>query len=128
MGVLQDQLKKLRIYRDKELDDLSKYPLRSKIRNVFLKKIDNTRKNYIVKHKKKKLDEWRNKEVICECGFTTTNNNLRHHKKSKNHLNILNVDEENNKIICECGGKYLESNKSHHIKTKKHQLFISKSS
>ena len=127
MGILQERIKKLIVFRDTELDNLDKYPLRSKQRNAFIRKIDDTRKAHIVKHKKKVFEEWKITPFICECGFVTTNQNLRQHKQSKSHLKSLETAPEeatNNKVVCQCGGKYTETNKSHHEKTKQHLKFI----
>ena len=113
----------LKIYSD-NLSNLTEYPIWSFKRHLYIIEYRKFIKDFDTSPKRLLRDLWRKRTCVCECGFTTTNQNLQHHKSSKKHFKLLNNTPTNpDKVICECGGKYIRKNITQHYNTKKHLLF-----
>jgi len=64
---------------------------------------------------------WEQKEAVCECGMTVSNNSMKAHRHTKQHkIRLGLIPDDSN---CPCGGKYSENNRLAHAKTKKHMKY-----
>lgn len=93
----------------------------------------------LVEIKNAKANEYKSKEVECECGGKYSMRNKHKHFLTKKHTDWeqtqapivqpevkaeVKENPQNQEVMCECGGKYTVRNKQTHFKTAKHKKFF----
>lgn len=76
----------------------------------------------------RKIKEWEQTVIDCECGRSYTQACAARHKTSETHKYFVEHGEvkgrKKEKVVCECGGYYEPHGRLRHERSKKHQRFI----
>ena len=93
--------------------------------------IKEVRKEYYDKNYKDKIITQRSKKEKCECGLIVTHYRMNKHKKTKKHIILMEIKNNNQTEIldadkkrCECGMVITLPCLQNHIKSNRHKMFI----
>ena len=67
---------------------------------------------------------YNSKVVICECGIKSTKGSLSRHRRSKRHIDLINLETikppVGEVVVCECGSSCVKQQLARHRRTKRH--------
>jgi len=93
--------------------------------------IKEVRKEYYDKNYKDKIITQRSKKEKCECGLTVTHYRMNKHKKTKKHIILMEIKNNNQTVIldankkrCDCGMVITLRCLQNHVKSNRHKMFI----
>ena len=114
-------------YQQDNLETIAKYN-----KEYYQDNKEKLAKNAIIyrQNNKETIKAQKCKVVICECGIKCTNMHLARHKRSKIHIDLINLETikppVGEVVVCECGSSCVKQQLARHRRTKKHIDLINK--